>query len=828
MYPVAVETDMLFEAPIRSIKGYVAIDYTGADLDQSIQIIVNEAANTSYPLQVADGLSDPSHKYACLDPYWELDGTYKLAPSSSETNLKQMGWWGSTLSEVDGLFPGPVYPTITITHISRPMHELILTGDSIREEYPVDFTYKLYDDADHLLHTETVVGNTEVYWRETFVAPIPAVAKQVVEITRWSRPFTQVKIVEMFTSIQQEYDSSQLVEISLIEERETQTGSLPLGVISANELQVVLKNDDRLFDPENEASPIYQLLKPNRRMRAWLAAAYPGYVPYIFYHIDQLVDLDFDHDVDYDFELDDANTLGIFWCYLFQVEAVGEAERVPLGHFWTTEWDVATDRVDISVVGRDRLELLKQSTFTTTTVLENQTLLDLAELVLLDADLDPSEFQLDEKLDEYLIRWAWFPPMSHREALRLLAEACAGMVYTDREGVVRVVVARDAGVYETAVSVSEEASVSYRNQVVDGITTAGAKYLSLDEVWELDGTYSLPPGTEEEARLWQMGWWSEQISGVGGTFTPPLPELIVTFPSRIINTLSVSGDSAREEFPVDFTIELFDKDNNLLHTETVIGNTDIHWSDVITPVAKVTKQVLTIETWNQAGVHAKIVEFFTLPLKVIGPELYYSVNNPLYYGSIANEVAVLSTPLAPTAVAEEVYRSHEVITVPAGTTIIITVEFSKVPVIEGIASLEGATDTSITVEEQYGWGTYVELENVGAADEDITLVVEGKPLEAKGQERVIVRDEDLITELGILHFELSNPLIQRRRDAQDLAETILSTMVSSRRDVEIDWRGNPVLELGDLVETKGGTFVVIRNSLNWAGLLHAQTSGRRA
>src|SRR5690606_26785383 len=112
---------------------------------------------------------------------------------------------------------------------------------------------------------------------------ITSVARMELEIRRWSHPGRVVKILEFFTSVQQTYLAGDILEISLIEEREVSQNTLPVGSISANEIKIRLSNEDRRFDADNEQSPLFELLKPNRRIRAWLAAVLPDgteeYVP---------------------------------------------------------------------------------------------------------------------------------------------------------------------------------------------------------------------------------------------------------------------------------------------------------------------------------------------------------------------------------------------------------------------------------------------------------------------------------------------------------------------------------------------------------------------
>src|SRR5690606_11667807 len=48
------------------------------------------------------------------------------------------------------------------------------------------------------------------------------------------------------------------------------------------------------------------------------------------------------------------------------------------------------------------------------------------------------EFFVCPSLRGIVVPWAWFEPVSHREALRLIAEAALGTAYCDRDG--RIVV----------------------------------------------------------------------------------------------------------------------------------------------------------------------------------------------------------------------------------------------------------------------------------------------------------------------------------------------------------------------------------------------------
>ena len=618
MYPVTQEFNDKMRADRRQVLARVAIDYTDPFLDQSIEIETSENANISYPQQTADSVQEATHKWASLDGSWVLDGTYHLAPPPDKLSQYQFGWWGKQLAGAGGAVSAP-YPTLTVTHLPRPIHTLKVIGDTARGEYPVDFEIKLYAQDDTLLYTETVTGNTLVSWRKTLPSHVLDVVKQVLTITKWSHAGRQAKIIEFFTSIREVYETGDLMSLHLLEEREASQGSLPVGNISANELTLTLSNEDKKFDVDNEQSPLKNLLKPNRRIQVWLGA-----------------------------------------------ETSNGEEWVPLGTFWSLDWDSPDDTLEATVTARDRMELLRKSTFQTSQVLQNKSLYELAEIVLQDAGLTSDEYIIDTALQNIVVPYSWFNPVSYREALRKIAEAGLAAAFQNRDGKIR------------------------------------------------------------------------------------------------IESFLLSGDG---------------------------------------PVLEITED-----------------DYFP-PLRA-----------PSRQDQVANEIIVDTQPLKPASAAEEVYKSNEPITIPGNTTKTITAYFNQPPVIEAAASLDNPpTGVSITEAAYYGWGASIKIQNINATDKQATLVIQGKPLTVQNKERAIARDEASVTENGVLQYEFpANPLVQTLDQAQAIADALLASVKDPRRDIEVDWRGNPALLLGDRVTVKGKDYHVIRQEISWAGYMQAKLTGRKA
>ncbi len=615
MYPVTQEFNTKIRAREREVFGKVQIDYTDPLLDQSIEAIVNEQANVSYLKHVHDGINSPVDKILSLDGSCSLDGTYRLAPTEEESYLNQMGWWGEQLSNTEGLFIEP-YPTLRVNFASRAIHSLKAVGDSAREEHPVDFTINLYNKSQELLYAAEITGNTSNNWSMQ-ITPVNQVTSMEIVIYKWSHPGRQAKIVEFFTSLQETYeDDKGLISMSLLEEMEIDSGGLAYGNVSSNELTVQLDNSSRKFHAGNTDSPLYNMLKPNRRIKAWLGV-----------------------------EVKDVNTIIKEYCFYgtqpveFERPAIVK-EYVPLGVFWSGDWDAPEDGVIVKTIGKDRIEFLKQINYSTNGVLANVNLYNLTVGVFANAGLEPDDYIIDEMLKEIVIPYVKYEDEMSTTVLRHISQACLGNIYCDREGIIRVEGPKEqiADVYN--VSANEQANISYPEQVTNTVFESTHNYASLDGFWELDGTYALAP----EAGEFEMGWWGSQLSDSNGNFAEPYPTLILGFISKAISRVQVVGDSNREEYPVDFDVMVYDSVGTVLSHQIITGNANSLITEVQIPEnpTNATKIDLVIKKWSHPGRQAKIVEFNDIPYKLgVTPEDYFVKNNPSRYSDITNVVGIV-------------------------------------------------------------------------------------------------------------------------------------------------------------------------------------------
>ena len=373
----------------RQIFAKVRITYTDPFFAAGVESSATETGEGTDPAQTHDNVETTAFPWASLHRN-DLTGTYHPMPSSGSPSV---GWWSATLSDaVTRVFASP--PVLTLEFAARGIETLKLVGDDALDEYAEDFTIRMYSEGDVLEYTKAVTGNTEVYWE--FDNPDQTgIVKITLEVEKWSRASAVAKIAQFFTTLEETYlsEDGEVMSVRLEEETEYEGETIPQGNISSNRLTVRLNNIDDRFSPANTASPLYGKLLNNRAIQAWLGAdVYPS----------------------------------------------GVRQWWSLGVFYTRDWDSPEQEAWAEVVSLDMLDRLARSEFTTSEVYENDTLADLAELVMTDAGLTSADWMIGSGLSSIAVPYAWFDRMTHREALRRIAAGALGQVFCDRDGKVNI------------------------------------------------------------------------------------------------------------------------------------------------------------------------------------------------------------------------------------------------------------------------------------------------------------------------------------------------------------------------------------------------------
>lgn len=234
-------------------------------------------------------------------------------------------------------------------------------------------------------------------------------------------------------------------------------------------------------------------------------------------------------------------------------------------------------------------------------------------------------------------------------------------------------------------------------------------------------------------------------------------------------------------------------------------------------------------------------EIETMQTYGIGADDYFTKRHP--DAEIKNSISVTTQTLLP-GERKEVYKSEE-ITLKAGEEYSTTVFYDHSPCFGAYAEVLETDGTAITVSVDvisatyYAWGADIKIKNNTGTTYTFIFRVTAYPLEIRSQQVVMRRDEESIAENGLKSYSFpDNPLVQTTEVAETIAGNLLAVCAPARRDVELSWRGNPALELGDMVclpeyRSRDGDFdvkgfyIVVRQELELDGGLKASLTGRK-
>lgn len=381
---------------IRKPCSKVVITWTDPYIDPSIQDDNNSQNRISYPMLIADLVTETPRKFLSTNrTYSNLDGTYYLAPSDiTEARRNQFAWWGLTNSDSNGYYT--TAQTIDITFSDRLVLGWLVFGDNKLNQYPVDFDVSVLvtiNNTYYEVDTMQIRDNDSISLYQAFnTAHINATGVRL-KIYKWSHGLSVVKISEFYTSFVKEYYDDDIVMLNVNEEFESSKGSLPIGNISINECELKLQNITDDFFPENTSSQIRNFIVRNRKIEPFIGFEYSN----------------------------------------------GVKEYFPKGLYWSGDWSMSDNGTDVSTTGRDRMELLRNLTFDNSIlqpVFENMNLYNLAIIVMEQIkDLMPDfYYEIDSDLSSYTISIClseFFKDKNFFEMLFLICQCSLSYAYMD-------------------------------------------------------------------------------------------------------------------------------------------------------------------------------------------------------------------------------------------------------------------------------------------------------------------------------------------------------------------------------------------------------------
>lgn len=353
----------------RKVYGKVEIVYSDAAVSKEIECTQSGNSEISHPNEVYWGYAVPSVRACTMDGNSTMDGSFQMMNDGCV-----VGWWSGQLCGADGVFANPPY--IELSFVQRPIISWTIHGDEKLGQYPVAFTLDCKRNGT-IVKTLTVTNNQSV---KLNVEPkVDDITEIRLTVQKWSHPNACAKILQFYESLFEVYEGDAMQMFEVNEEQSAADGNYN---INSDTMTVTLHNTDRKFDK--------------------------GYLR-------SLVVLD--RKITPSIGIENEN---------------GEIEYTPLGTFYSDEWQMSQDSQWVKCMGVDKLLRMQARTYIGYPLADNVSLYEIAEHILVQSGLRPSEFVISESLKDIVVGKAYLPKTTTWDALQELANAGLCRVYKDR------------------------------------------------------------------------------------------------------------------------------------------------------------------------------------------------------------------------------------------------------------------------------------------------------------------------------------------------------------------------------------------------------------
>jgi len=311
-------------------------------------------------------------RFATLEQnFWKLDGSLGILPSSFTG--KQFGWFSSGISRDDRTFS--VKPTLTFS-FPEDISSIgfTLTFDGTHNQWPTNYHVATYD-TNNVLITEADITNDSV--QSVVYLLSPNYRKVIFTFNKTSEPHRRVRVCEVLFGIIQHFDKNNITDASLTYGADVKSESIPSRVLSFT------------FDNSDQK---YNLINP-QGIYAYLQEGQP---------------------IDVEISINGSDWVGMGRYYFASSKAVDEA-------------------LTATITASDKLLWLESSNCRVGAS-GTWTLSSAVAAVLADAQATDIPVSIPASLASVIVGKQIPAEASHREALRLLAQAACCSCYIDRHG----------------------------------------------------------------------------------------------------------------------------------------------------------------------------------------------------------------------------------------------------------------------------------------------------------------------------------------------------------------------------------------------------------
>lgn len=333
---------------------------------------------------VSDGTKN-IRPYATLERnLWILDGSREILPAS---NFGETGFIDDSVGTASGTFTNNPIITINFTRVHTKMLQgITITWSEFLNEYATEFIITAYNGST-VVAEKTVTDNNSV--KISVFMDIAEYDSITIEVVKWSMPYRRARIDEVFTGVNVIFSKKDIFSYSSSYNADPISAELPKAEASFS-----LNNVGKIFNPYNTEGISKYLIE-----RQEISVKY-GY----------------------------KIGSGVEW--------------ISGGKFYLSEWDAKQGGIGADFTARDLLEFMANTYHKGLYNPSGTSLYNLAENVLLDANLPVSsdgslKWVIDDKLKSiYTI--APLPVDTHANCLQLIANAGGCVIYQDREGILHI------------------------------------------------------------------------------------------------------------------------------------------------------------------------------------------------------------------------------------------------------------------------------------------------------------------------------------------------------------------------------------------------------
>lgn len=361
----------------RKVEAAIEFKLIDPDASSNATITTSTSCAVSQTGQILDDEREISERYVALElNHTLLDGQSVSIPD--EVNGIKTGWWSEKLSNENTAFTNQPYIEFTL---SEPASSIGFTVkfDDKGQHFAQEFSVETYDENGGTITTKTITGNDKTECKVDM--PSDNYSKVRFTFIKTALPYMRIVVSEFLFGIEQKFDKDNLVKATWTYETNMQSANLAFST-----LVFTFDNTDKKYNLTNP-NGIFQYLQNTQEITSELKIGENG------------------------------KTL----------------ETVNMGKMFYSTSEASDDAITAEITATDAINWMDQS-ICSVYIQQAATVPNAIQAVLDDAGIDLT-VQMDEEVAARMVG-QWFPENStHRECLRLIAQAARCAMYISREGV---------------------------------------------------------------------------------------------------------------------------------------------------------------------------------------------------------------------------------------------------------------------------------------------------------------------------------------------------------------------------------------------------------